>query len=316
MRFVCLLTFVMLCACTPTGKVSDLQKAGYDIRHGRIITGRGKNVGYRLSPFTSHGRTKELEVVLNFAGTRRKSKIIPISQERLADFNAALASGRNVERAVVSVAFEVARRSFCPAGPVAVAPDGHLTRFTPDQWASVIGSQANFPKPKGETTKVPALEVREGGATVRLTCDTPNPFWDRPISKVAALSPAELQKRAAGFTHRSYSKPHGTQIEYLSPDGRAFLWYPGNRRVVVGSWVVEPNDRDPKSGVICYSYTNAFNPVLKTSGGRQCVLSTTFVRGAKESLSGDVFGLSSGRIPFVLAKDERTIAQLRGQASN
>ncbi|MBL4556436.1 MAG: hypothetical protein JKP98_02155 [Rhodobacteraceae bacterium] len=38
-----------------------------------------------------------------------------------------------------------------------------------------------------------------------------------------------------GATYKSYSRAHGTQIEYLASNGRAYLWYPGNTRVVPGA---------------------------------------------------------------------------------
>ena len=123
----------------------------------------------------------------------------------------------------------------------------------------------------------------------------------------------------AGKTYRSYSPQHGTQVEYLSPAGKAYLWYPGNRVVLAGDWRVEPDPHAPRfleippgSGHVeeapprfqrCYRYgANTYNPVTGSSGATwEC--QGVFSAGLGEPMAGDVFGLATRSAPpFVMDK--------------
>lgn len=124
-----------------------------------------------------------------------------------------------------------------------------------------------------------------------------------------------LRQRYAGATHLGYSKQHGTQVEFLSPDGRAFLWYPGNRAVVIGAWTAEPNIRKDNSGpgAICFRYgPNTYNPVTRQGGGaKNCVPAKWFLHGESGYVRGDPFNLASGRIPFVMEREFYSLNRLR-----
>jgi len=114
---------------------------------------------------------------------------------------------------------------------------------------------------------------------------------------------ATLRAFLSGTTYKSYSKAHGTQVEFLSADGGAFLWYPSNRVLVVGRW--ETRDFDsPYSPNICFKYgSNTYNPVTKTVGGNwTCRHGRGFILQANGIVRNDIFGLQSGSIPFVMPK--------------
>lgn len=113
------------------------------------------------------------------------------------------------------------------------------------------------------------------------------------------------------------SRSHGTQIEYASADGRAYLWYPGNPTILAGHWKLEersepvetPAGLRPKAVArVCYRYGgNTYNPATgHQGGGWECTSGGSLAREDRETRAGDVFGLSRRRpVPFVLAKPDR-----------
>lgn len=115
---------------------------------------------------------------------------------------------------------------------------------------------------------------------------------------------AGLIARYSDSTRLDYSTQHGTQIEYMSPTGRTYLWYPGNTQLVIGEWQTRP-DRQ-KGGEICFRYPSAtFNPATRTFGGNwSCRRAADFIWAEEEYTKGDPYQLSTGRIPFVLPRDE------------
>lgn len=108
---------------------------------------------------------------------------------------------------------------------------------------------------------------------------------------------------------------HGTQVEYFANDGRAYLWYRGNRASVPSNWkTASPSNGDipgPPIPItqgdvaICFQYpSRSYNPATKTFGGEwQCRSSFLFAENIVAILEGDLFNLSSGRLPAVMPKD-------------
>ena len=103
----------------------------------------------------------------------------------------------------------------------------------------------------------------------------------------------------------SYSEQHGTQIGYTSRDGAAYLWYPGNRRVVTGEWKTITDNAG--FGRICFRYgRDTFNPVTRVAGGDwACTPAAYFIRIETGYARGDLFNLRSGRLPFILPRGDR-----------
>lgn len=103
----------------------------------------------------------------------------------------------------------------------------------------------------------------------------------------------------------------GYQIEYYSPDGHAYLWYPGNDKPVVGTYdlrqSMEPlNIFGDKAGVvICFNYgPESYNPSTGKVGGEECQSAYAFIAAIRGKRQGDVFKLMSGALPFVMTKDK------------
>jgi hypothetical protein len=97
-----------------------------------------------------------------------------------------------------------------------------------------------------------------------------------------------------GKTLHFYEDSHGNQVEYLDPAGRCYLWYPGNRVVVVGQWRC-----DESRVYFRYGY-NTYNPVTGVIGGRwePCTIAL-WSASIIEAVPGDILGLEY-RLPFVL----------------
>lgn len=92
-----------------------------------------------------------------------------------------------------------------------------------------------------------------------------------------------------------YEPQHGNQIEYYGRDGNAYLWYPGNRGVVVSEWRIEGEEYCERSP------SNAYNPVTKEWGGNWERRPVRRLLATKiDAARGDIFGLSTGRIPYPL----------------
>ncbi|MDQ7080738.1 MAG: hypothetical protein Q9M41_08745 [Paracoccaceae bacterium] len=103
-----------------------------------------------------------------------------------------------------------------------------------------------------------------------------------------------LKAYISGNTRWTYDIFHGTQVEYNAADGKTFLWYPGNTRILPGRWEVRKGFIVPE---LCYLYgTNSYNPVTGLPGGKwEC----DTVKQLGYIIQGDPFGLSHG-LPTVI----------------
>ena len=127
----------------------------------------------------------------------------------------------------------------------------------------------------------------------------------------ALATPASAAPKLSNRTMMTYDPGHGTQVEYFDGSGRNYLWYPGNTGVVPGRWKLE-------GGNLCFRYgANTYNPQTNQSGGNwECQPTDIYEFDIVDQAGGDVFGLSSGAIPFVLTPGRTTIATLaKGEAA-
>jgi hypothetical protein len=101
----------------------------------------------------------------------------------------------------------------------------------------------------------------------------------------------------------------GTQVEFLAEDGWSYLWYPGNRGPVRGQWTLHQWYREY---AVCFRYGAAtLKPFTKDPRDTfDCTLLTEYAPTVTETAEGDPFDLSSGRLPFVLVRDQTTIDAL------
>ena len=90
-------------------------------------------------------------------------------------------------------------------------------------------------------------------------------------SKMAA-SPAEVQKFLSNTTANGLEyASSGIQIEYLAADGRTFLWYPGNAKVLPGRWKLQKASYGLE---MCFLYGEAATGHYHAAdGGWECDIS-------------------------------------------
>ncbi|WP_147405720.1 hypothetical protein [Cereibacter sphaeroides] len=107
-----------------------------------------------------------------------------------------------------------------------------------------------------------------------------------------------------GYTVATDSVGNGIQIEYFAPDGRSYLWYPGNRTVVPAQYrygLVIPNDGSTgRIATIEFLYPANSVDMLGRRGGKWESRGISDYRiYVMASQEGDVFNLSSGKVPYV-----------------
>lgn len=141
--------------------------------------------------------------------------------------------------------------------------------------------------------------------------------WLRISGSLAALVLCGSATAAGlgGRTNVTFSPSHGTQVEYLSRNGGAFLWYPGNATVVRGRWKLSPSPYGAGSD-ICFAYqVNSYNPAMGESGGHwECEPTRIYERNMVDSAGGDLFGLGTrDEVPFQLRPERTTLQALRQQ---
>ena len=130
-------------------------------------------------------------------------------------------------------------------------------------------------------------------------------------SLLILLIPAAVAQQLPGYTQMINDGQHGTQIEYLTEGGKAFLWYPGNSNILEGRWKREGQD-------ICFAYgENTFNPVTgHQGGGWECMSFDIYWRVVEERMPGDLFALQGrGAVPFRLDPKRTTLEKLLARVS-
>jgi hypothetical protein len=128
---------------------------------------------------------------------------------------------------------------------------------------------------------------------------------------VRSLSIAEyerfIQARYIDQTTMTNSGQHGWQVEYTSADGKAFLWYPGNDRLVLGTWRTRikefPIAGQPTrhSVMICFTYADSYNPATGVGPDQEeCTFPSMNDIGMPktERRPGDLFKLGGGKLPY------------------
>jgi hypothetical protein len=121
---------------------------------------------------------------------------------------------------------------------------------------------------------------------------------------VEAMTPAQQgEAMIAAVNDRTviyYQYGHGVFAEYTSADGKVFMWYPRNKRVVYGTWGL----RDFGGPKLCYQYRNATNPVTGEYEGDECIPPRQKLVAAEllDSRPGDPFGLAAGKLPYSKSK--------------
>jgi hypothetical protein len=117
----------------------------------------------------------------------------------------------------------------------------------------------------------------------------------------AANTPAAVTNFLAGTTAASHADIMGPQFEYLAPSGESQLWYPGNAKTVPGIWKANTQGRKT---LVCFKYpAGRYGHETAIRGGdRECEQAIAYLLTVVEVIPGDIFGLSSGKVPYVLNK--------------
>ncbi len=151
-------------------------------------------------------------------------------------------------------------------------------------------------------TTLRAHEITESELIARTTLAPAE--LERREAAVAALTPAQQgEAMVAAVRDRTivyYQPGHGVYVEYTSAEGRVFMWYPRNRRVVYGTWGL----RDFGGPKLCYKYLDSVNGVTGEYEQDECIPPRQKLVAAEmlDSRPGDPFGLASGKLPYPKAK--------------
>ena len=143
-----------------------------------------------------------------------------------------------------------------------------------------------------------AADVSEAELVKRTTLEPEE--LARREAEVAAMTPAEqraaMDTKVRDRTIIYYQRGHGVFVEFTSADGKVFMWYPRNQRIVNGSWGLRDFD-GPK---LCYKYFASVHGVTGEFEPTECISPSQKLIGAEmlDSRSGDPFGLATGKIPY------------------
>jgi hypothetical protein len=160
----------------------------------------------------------------------------------------------------------------------------------------------------------------------------PKPSAGRAPTPQAYADPDVVAAFLTDRTVLTQSAQHGTQVEYISPNGDTFLWYPGNDTILRGRFAVLWENAaaeidDPQEGVyrgqvklsyVCFRYgASSLNPVTGHRGGRfECGAYSRQREAVKESRKGDLFGLAQRTTaPFPLERDIRSLSSLQNRVA-
>ena len=115
--------------------------------------------------------------------------------------------------------------------------------------------------------------------------------------------------RYTGRTVLFYESQHGNEIEYYDPNGRSYLWYPGNPHALAGSWRL-----DEQRLCVIYDSENIFNPATGETGRMwQCSSFEQHKEDIRDTQPGDIFHLSTEQVPFILPAHPgyRTLSEVK-----
>lgn len=159
-----------------------------------------------------------------------------------------------------------------------------------------------------------------GQVESRLKTDPLSPEVTAKLKHLDGMTEDQLIATYRNKTRIGYEPSHGTQIEYTSANGQAWLWYPGNTVIIPGEWKRKDSAENyefpanegegktytvPKTE-ICFRYgKNTHNPVTgHRGGGFECnPIALMKLLSDETIVSGDIFGLAGRKaVPFVLPK--------------
>lgn len=152
-----------------------------------------------------------------------------------------------------------------------------------------------------------------------------------PVSEINRLPLAEARPLVAGKTLVTYVESFqtcpfrqtatyfypicsvlpgpGSQVTYLAADGRAYLWHPGEKKVLPGRWLLRTG-RDTYEVCVGYAPGSNGRAAVRAAGDLDCTLLGELALSVTETGKGDLFDLASGQAPFILGRDRTTLEKL------
>ncbi len=121
------------------------------------------------------------------------------------------------------------------------------------------------------------------------------------------------------------SKDTGYGVQYFAPDGRTYLWFPGQLKIAIGTWsdqssfVVGNPSKSPKSHQdfafrkICFEFSGVPRAqiVTKSFGPKKCFHVQEYFPAVQEFTDGDFLSLASGQIPCRICPTDRQLSRLK-----
>ncbi len=126
-------------------------------------------------------------------------------------------------------------------------------------------------------------------------------------------------------TFRIQSEGSGVGILHTGSDGTAFLWFPGQSGLIVGTWdgrelglSRDVQSRQQSFQLICLNYPSPQRATIgkDTFKTTECFRSDQFSSHVLEFRDGDFLNLGSGKVPCRLCRGDKTLAQLRDMVAN
>lgn len=132
----------------------------------------------------------------------------------------------------------------------------------------------------------------------------------------AQVSEPETRRFFSCRTIVTFSAGQGTQVSYLSPTGKVYLWSPGNDTVLSGNWRIDPRASSGQSArtyvALCFQYETDTPAMGQTADQRECRPAEMMERATIDHADGDVFALAGrSAVPFRLPRDRANIATLQ-----
>lgn len=162
--------------------------------------------------------------------------------------------------------------------------------------ASLSASNVAYAE-KTQITEEKIMEIAENADFRRVELEPKVRRWTDEEMRTALIDAVKNQTKII------YQDGHGVYIEYTAPDGRLFMWYPGNNKVVYGEWGVQKVKNKP---LMCFKYFNSYHGVTGEFEPEECINQMQILSQSSvlDLWEGDAFNLASGKLPYKKSKTD------------
>ncbi|XDD45426.1 hypothetical protein AB3N60_11990 [Leptospira sp. WS39.C2] len=131
-----------------------------------------------------------------------------------------------------------------------------------------------------------------------LTKQSNEKFFDENLHLFESLTDEEIKSITNNVTIRTFDPNfHGNQIAFNETNGKTYLWYPNNKKLIMGNYKIKNNS------VLCFMYFgNVKNEVTGEVGGVwNCTPLHSYYVRIKEKTNSNVFQMNESlKMPFIL----------------